>query len=56
MWKSLKKHIKQFKALWPDFKKKTVYGAMVFLLKSNRQAESLAEKEDFFVISGTGDF
>ena len=50
-----KKNIKQFKNLWPDFKKKTVYGAMAFLLKSNRQAESLAEKEGFFVISATGD-
>ena len=50
-----KKNINQFKALWPDFKKKTVYGAMAYLLKSKRQAESLAEKEGFFVISATGD-
>ena len=50
-----KKNIQQFKILWPEFKKKTVYGAMAFLLKSNRQAESLAEKEGFFVISATGD-
>ena len=28
---------------------------MAFLLKSNRQAESLAEKRVFFVISATGD-
>ncbi|MDE0518366.1 MAG: hypothetical protein OXH36_02235 [Bdellovibrionales bacterium] len=50
-----KKNIEQFKILWPDFKKKTVYGAMAFLLKSKRKAESLAEKQGFFVISATGD-
>ena len=50
-----KKNIEQFKTLWPEFKKKTVYGAMAFLLKANRQAESLAEKQGFFVISATGD-
>ncbi|MDE0517954.1 MAG: hypothetical protein OXH36_00140 [Bdellovibrionales bacterium] len=50
-----KKNIGQFKVLWPDFKKKTVYGAMAFLLKSKRKAESLAEKQGFFVISATGD-
>ena len=50
-----KKNIEQFKTLWPEFKDKKVYGAMAFLLKSNRHAESLAEKEGFFVISATGD-
>ncbi len=50
-----KKNIGQFKVLWPDFKKKTVYGAMAFLLKSKRKAESLAEKQGFFVISATDD-
>ncbi len=50
-----KKNIGQFKVLWPDFKKKTVYGAMAFLLKSKRKAENLAEKQGFFVISATGD-
>ena len=50
-----KQNIEKFKTLWPEFKKKTVYGAMAFLLKANRQAESLAEKEGFFVISATGD-
>ena len=50
-----KNNIEKFKILWPDFKKKTVYGAMAFLLKSKRKAESLAEKQGFFVISATGD-
>ena len=50
-----KKNMKKFKTLWPEFKEKTVYGAMAFLIKSKRQAESLAEKEGFFVISATGD-
>ena len=50
-----KKNIEKFKTLWPEFKEKTVYGAIAFLIKSNRQAESLAEKKGFFVISATGD-
>ena len=50
-----KRNIEKFKVLWPEFKEKTVYGAMAYLLKSNRQAESLAEKQGFFVISATGD-
>ena len=50
-----KKDIEQFKTLWPTFANKTVYGAIAFLLRSNRQAEKLAEKEGFFVISATGD-
>ena len=47
--------IKKFKVLWPDFKEKTVYGAIAYLIKVNRQADSLAEKQGFFVISATGD-
>ena len=50
-----KKNIERFKTLWPDFKRKTVYGAMAYLIKSNRRAESLAEEQGFFVISATGD-
>ena len=50
-----KKNIDRFKSLWPDFKEKTVYGAMAYLIKANRQAESLADKQGFFVISATGD-
>ena len=49
-----KKNIEKFKSLWPEFKEKTVYGAVAFLIRSNRQAESLAEKQGFFVISATG--
>ena len=43
-----KKNIETFKTFWPEFKEKTVYGAMAFLIKSTRQAESLAEKQGFF--------
>ena len=50
-----KQDIEKFKTVWPDFKKKTTYGAIAYLLKANRQAEKLAEKEGFFVISATGD-
>ncbi len=47
--------IKNFKVWWPEFKDKTIYGAMAFLIKANRQANSLAEKQGFFVIEATGD-
>ena len=47
--------IKQFKTLWPEFKDKTIYGAMAFLIRANRQADGLAQKQGFFVISATGD-
>ena len=47
--------IKQFKTLWPKFKDKTIYGAMAFLIRANRQADGLAQKQGFFVISATGD-
>ena len=47
--------IKHFTVWWPEFKNKTIYGAMAFLIKSNRQANSLAEKQGFFVIEATGD-
>ena len=50
-----KENMGKFKALWPEFKEKTIYGAMAYLLKANRQAAGLAEKEGFFVISATGD-
>lgn len=49
------KNMERFTSIWPDFKDRTVYGAMAFLVKSNRKAEILAEKKGFFVISATGD-
>ena len=49
------KNIQNFKVWWPEFKNKTIYGAMAFLIKANRQASSLAEKQGFFVIEATGD-
>ena len=48
-------NMKNFTTLWPEFKGKIIYGAMAFLMKANRQADSLAEKQGFFVISATGD-
>ena len=48
-------NMKRFKTLWPEFKDRTIYGAMAFLMKANRQADSLAQKQGFFVISATGD-
>ena len=48
-------NIKNFKTWWPEFKNKTLYGGMAFLIKSNRQADSLAQKRGFFVIEATGD-
>ena len=47
--------IEKFKLIWPEFKNKTIYGAMAFLIRANRQADSLAQKAGFFVISATGD-
>ena len=47
--------IRQFKAWWPEFKDKTIYGAMAFLIKANKQANHLAQKQGFFVIEATGD-
>ena len=49
------KSIEKFKVLWPEFKEKTIYGAIAFLIKANRQAEEMAEDQGFFVISATGD-
>ena len=47
--------IKNFKIWWPEFKDKTIYGAMAFLIKANKQANNLAQKQGFFVIEATGD-
>ena len=49
------KSIERFKFLWPEFKDKTVYGAMAFLIKANRSADEIARKQGFFVIEATGD-
>ena len=50
-----KKAMESFKALWPHFKDKKVYGGLAYLMGVNRNADSLAKKEGFFVISATGD-
>ena len=47
--------IEKFKVWWPEFKNKTIYGAMAFLIKANKQADNLAQKQGFFVIEATGD-
>ena len=53
--KEFTEDIKTFKVWWPEFKDKTIYGAMAFLIKANKQANSLAQKAGFFVIEATGD-
>lgn len=50
-----KENIEKFKVWWPEFKDKTIYGAMAFLIRSNKQVDRLAQKQGFFVISATGD-
>ena len=47
--------MKKFKTIMPEYKNKTVYGAMAFLINVNRQANVIAEKKGFFVIKATGD-
>ena len=53
--KKFTKNIERFKVLWPEFKDKTVYGAMAFLIKANRFADEIARDQGFFVIEATGD-
>ena len=50
-----KEDIEKFKVWWPEFKNKTIYGAMAFLIRANKLADNLAQKQGFFVISATGD-
>ena len=48
--------MEHFKEWWPDFSRgKRVYGAMAFLMRANRQADSLAQKKGFFVIEAVED-
>ena len=53
--KKFTKNIERFKVLWPEFKDKTVYGAMAFLIKANRSSDEIARDQGFFVIEATGD-
>ncbi len=53
--KEFEQNIKKFKTYWPEFKGKTIYGAVAFLIKSNRQADILARKRGFLVIEAVGD-
>ena len=48
-------NINQFKTVWPEYKDKIIYGALAYLMKANRQADQLAQKQGFFVIEATGD-
>ncbi len=47
--------MRHFKEWWPEFKRKRVYGAMAFLMRANRLADSMARKRGFFVIEAVGD-
>ncbi len=53
--KEFEQNIKKFKTYWPEFEGKTIYGAVAFLIKSNRQADILARKRGFLVIEAVGD-
>ena len=48
-------NIEKFKIHWPEFKGKTLYGAMAFLIRANKKAGDMAQKKGFFVIEATGD-
>ena len=47
--------MKKFKMIMPEYKDKTVYGAMAFLMNVSRNSDTKAEKQGFFVIKATGD-
>ena len=47
--------MQKFKTIMPEYKDKTVYGAMAFLMNVNRHSDIRAEKQGFFVIKATGD-
>ena len=47
--------MKKFTTSMPEYKDKNIYGALAFLINSNRNAEKKAEKQGFFVIQATGD-
>jgi len=55
MFQTFLKNLSQFKNVFPDFKNKTVYGAMAYLIQSNKKAAERAKKEGLFVIEATGD-
>ena len=47
--------MQRFKMIMPEYKDKTIYGAMAFLMNVNRNSDAKAEKQGFFVIKATGD-
>ena len=47
--------MQRFKMIMPEYKDKTIYGAMAFLMNVNRNSDTKAEKQGFFVIKATGD-
>ncbi len=49
------KSISKFKTHWPEYKDMVIYGSIAYLLKANREAEKLAEREGFFVVEAVGD-
>ncbi len=49
------KSISKFKTHWPEYKDMVIYGSIAYLLKANREAEKLAEREGFFVVEAVED-
>ena len=47
--------MQKFKTIMPEYKDKTIYGAMAFLMNVSRNSDTKAEKQGFFVIKATGD-
>ena len=46
--------LKDFKNYFPDYKSKTIYGAVAYL-RSEAEAQLLSQKQGLFVIRATGD-
>ena len=49
------KDLGQFKELFPEHKKKKIYGGIAFLTDATPKALEEAQKAQFFIISATGD-
>ena len=53
--KQFLKNLEKFKTWCPEYKNKTVYGAIAFLIREVKGAAERAEEEGLFVVKATGD-
>ena len=53
--KQFLKNLEKFKTWCPEYKDKTVYGAIAFLIREVKGAAERAEEEGLFVVKATGD-